>query len=99
MTAAARLVHPYAGPAFIALPSEHSRTGWIEAAYLELPGRRLVRGEDAQESDWERAADLAQRRLRNCWRGSYVWMWRRALIAEHERRRRASLTVLPGGAR
>lgn len=52
----------------------------------------------ATDEDYAEAASLSTRPLKRCRTGSRTWHWHRAVIAEHERRRRSRLTVLPGGA-
>lgn len=66
---------------------------------MELPdGRFVAVDERASDEHYALGAELARKRIRRCRQGSTNWHWYRAVIAEHERRRRLVLTVLPGGA-
>lgn len=66
--------------------------------FMELPDGRFVAVDHrATDEHYRLGADLARKRLPRCKRGSTNWHWYRAVITEHERRRHARLTVLPGG--
>lgn len=73
--------------------------GATVSGFMELPDGCFVAVDDrATDDDYRLGAELAHKRIRRCRPGSTNWHWYRAVIAEHERRRRARFTVLPGGA-
>lgn len=82
---------------FCYLPTPDVDGGTVGGRALELPRGYFVSLLIATDHDYTQAAHLATSRLRRCRPGSLNWHWYRAVIAEHERRRHARLTVLPGG--
>lgn len=77
------------------LPVPDRAAGRAGRRYLELPSGSFVPLMIASDEDFASAAVVARQRLGRCRRGSQTWHWYQAVLAEHERRHRGRLHLVP----
>lgn len=67
-------------------------------SWLEVSRGNFIALDHATDEHYAGAAKLSGQRLRRCRQGSDTYWWHRCVIEEHNTRRRASMTLIQGGA-